>query len=1116
MRATGAGSAAAARAPISRYIVLQRAPPVTPDAETAAGAPPPPLRPATTLDPRPRIAASIARYFFGTVAVAAALAVAFHLATIGWQPGLPQAITAALAATALLSAVATRLRERWVTPALAVVAVLVMTLIGLGAVTQQWGLSSITLGAFGLIVAALFAVASTRAGAVAALWGAAVLAALAWAEQQGWVAGPAAAAKPLPWRLTLHLVVLGSGIAMGLLLARVVGLYLQASQAREQRFVGLLGIAADAYWELDAGLQFVHVSHRQRDGVFLADPEVPRQVPWELPCLQFDDEALDALRADLEAREPFRDRPVRWRDGSRVRHLSVSGEPRLDARGAFQGYWGVARDVSAEVQARAALEITQTRYRELFNRLPTALVLHRRGRVLDANPAAVELFGYPDLAAMLGHHLEGHCEPGASRDAMRARIAQLETMAVGQALEPEELRVQSLDGHRMDVLAGAVRVDASDGPATLAILVDDTDRRAAEDAVRRSEALLSHLVATSPDLITLTELATGRYVMVNETFEQLLGYTREEVVGRRSVEVGVWARPEDREHLKRALERDGVQRNWPCEFIAKSGRRVQMLVSAARFTMDGRDYVVLNARDITAVERARLEREAILDNASIGIALTRDQVFQLVNPAFEDMLGWPRGTLVGQPGRVVWPSDEAYARIGREIGAALARGERVDTEAELARRDGTRILCRTLVRAVDPQHPSRGGTVWITEDVTEQRRLVQALAKARDDAEAANRAKSAFLANTSHEIRNPLNQLLNLARIARAPEVGDAQRQRYLELIGDSAEALASVISDILDLSKIEAGKLHLERVAFDLHALLGTLQRGYGALADARGLALSLEVDPELPQRVVGDPVRLRQILSNYVGNALKFTGRGSVRLKARLLEAGATPKVRFEVQDTGPGIDPALQARLFEPFTQGDQSTTRRYGGTGLGLSICRDLAALMGGSVGVDSQPGLGSRFWVDLPLEIASADTPITGFGALDGDPLAGARVLVVDDDATNQIITQSILRQWGVLAGEAHNGAEAIAAIEQAIACGRPYDAVLMDLQMPEMGGIEAARRLRAVHDPVALPIIALTAAALVGERDDALAAGMNDFVLKPIDDVQRRRLQSALRRLLRR
>ena len=266
---------------------------------------------------------------------------------------------------------------------------------------------------------------------------------------------------------------------------------------------------------------------------------------------------------------------------------------------------------------------------------------------------------------------------------------------------------------------------------------------------------------------------------------------------------------------------------------------------------------------------------------------------------------------------------------------------------ELTRRDGSTFWGRMLAKVLDPTHPLRGGTIWIVEDITERRRTDQALAKARDDAEAANRAKSAFLANTSHEIRTPLNGLVGLARLARRPEVDEARRRQYLDQIGDSAETLTAVISDVLDLSKIEAGKLLIDHIGFDLASLFDSLGRVYGTLADARGLAYVQTIDPALPRRVMGDPVRLRQILTNYLNNALKFTHHGRIGLTASMLRDGW---LRVEVSDTGPGIDPNIQQRLFTPFTQADQSTTRRFGGTGLGLSICRELASLMHGSVGV----------------------------------------------------------------------------------------------------------------------------------------------------------------------
>ncbi len=461
------------------------------------------------------------------------------------------------------------------------------------------------------------------------------------------------------------------------------------------------------------------------------------------------------------------------------------------------------------------------------------------------------------------------------------------------------------------------------------------------------------------------------------------------------------------------------------------------------------------------------------------------------------MFGWPPGGLVGQPGHAVWPSMAEYEALGREVGPALAEGRQIETERLMMRRDGSTFLCRILAKAVDPAQPRAGGTIWILDDVTERRLMDQALAKARDDAEAASRAKSAFLANTSHELRTPLNGLVGLTRLARQPDLDDAQRRHYLEQISDSAETLATIINDILDLSKIEAGKLHIETLAFDLHGLLQSLQRAHGTLAQARGLEFALDIAPDVPRYVLGDPVRVRQILANYLSNALKFTADGTVRL---LAHTAGPQRVRFEVHDTGPGIAPAMQPMLFRPFTQADQSTTRRYGGTGLGLSICRELASMMGGEVGVDSWLGQGSRFWAELPLPEADAQEVHSGFGGLDeGSPLAGARVLMVEDNPVNMMIGVALLEQWGVKVAQAVTGREAIAAVEDAVARGHPFDAVLMDVQMPEMSGHEATRILRETHDARTLPIIALTAAALVSEREQALAAGMNDFLTKPID-----------------
>jgi len=587
--------------------------------------------------------------------------------------------------------------------------------------------------------------------------------------------------------------------------------------------------------------------------------------------------------------------------------------------------------------------------------------------------------------------------------------------------------------------------------------------------------------------------------MVNDAFVRVSGWRRDEAVGKTALELGVWPDAEASGRFVREVGEQGEVRDRAVEFTDRQGRGFSLLVSAACFTLEGRDYLVLNGRDVTVIQRERLEREAILQNASIGIAMTRDRVFQLANPKFAQMFGWDGHSLVGQPGAVVWPSDEAYAALSSEVGAALARGDPIDVERVMARRDGSTFVCRLLARAVDPTHPSKGATIWIADDVTERRAVEQALAQARDDAEAANRAKSTFLANTSHEIRTPLNGLVGLARLARQPGLEEARRSQYLAQIDDSARALSGVISDILDLSKIEAGKLRLEATDFDLHALLESIEHGYAALAEARTLVLSMSVDAAVPRRVRGDPVRVRQVLSNYLSNALKFTEHGGVRIEVRRLDA---TRLHFEVQDSGPGIDRAVQARLFTPFTQADESTTRRFGGTGLGLSICRELAQLMGGEVGVVSEPGRGSRFWVDLPLPASAEAGPQAQFGVVPPDQpsaLAGLRVLMVEDNPVNMLIAVALLEQWGVEVAQANNGAQALAAVDAQADGGRPFDLVLMDVQMPVLGGYDATRTLRKRHAADALPIIALTAAALTSEREEALASGMNDFLTKPID-----------------
>ena len=980
---------------------------------------------------------------------------------------------------------------------------IVLALAG-SAAAMHWGLRSPWLVVLGLLVFALGAANGQRAA-----WGLAGLASVAvlvLSASSGHAPGMslhADAPAMWPW-LAAHLMTIGVGLVGGLMASTGLARRLSTMGERERRFRGLLALAADAYWEIDARYRLVEAVHHDDESRKLGTVGGLGALPWESPRFVCDPDTLDLLLANLDTRTPFRDLPIGWLDShGSTRRFLVSGEARFGEGGAFTGYWGTARDVTAEVAAREAMQATETRYQELFSRIPTPLVLHRAGRIFDANPAALELFDRPDLAGLLGSDLLATYEAGDSRERARRRIEELERLQPGIVLPVTDYRL-SVQGKPVWVRATGVRVAAEGGLATLSIYVDDTERRTAEDAVRRSETMLSHLVATSPDLITLTDMATGRYVMVNHTFERVMGHRVADVVGRTSLELGVWKDAEDRRRLTDRLQVEGRVTDVPLSFVNHQGNEVQLLVSAARVVMDRRAYVVINARDVTDSERARMVREAILTNASVGIALTRDRIFQLANRHFEELYAFPPGGVVGQPGSAVWASHDDYAEVARQINEPLSRGEPVEIERQARRRDGTSFLARIRARAVDPSRPQEGGTVWIVEDVTERRQFEQALARARDDAEAANRAKSAFLANTSHELRTPLNGMIGLAQLAREPGLPEERRQQYLDQIADSAQGLAGVISDILDLSKIEAGKLLVETTAFDLGDLLRSLQRIYITQAAERRLQLTFDLAPEVLGTVVGDPLRVRQIVTNYLTNALKFTESGSITLAVRrLAEGDAGPSgsalagtVCIEVRDTGQGIAPEVQGRLFKPFTQADDSTTRRFGGTGLGLSICRELAALMGGRVGVHSQPGQGSLFWAELPLPPASAYNTQQEPPA---QPLQGRRVLMAEDNPVNMMIAVAMLERWGVQVAQAANGQEAVDMVAAALQARQPFEAVLMDLQMPVMGGLEATAVLRGLPGCAQLPVIALTAAALVTEREAAMGAGMSDFLTKPID-----------------
>ncbi|MDR6294054.1 MULTISPECIES: hybrid sensor histidine kinase/response regulator [Inquilinus] len=509
-------------------------------------------------------------------------------------------------------------------------------------------------------------------------------------------------------------------------------------------------------------------------------------------------------------------------------------------------------------------------------------------------------------------------------------------------------------------------------------------------------------------------------------------------------------------------------------------------------------------------ESERLLRD-ILDRSPISIAIYgRDGNFLFANQRHVDLFGLAGQTMARRNPRGLYADPGDAARL-----EATLRQDGLVHDAEVEFRTGEGGRFWGLLSLERIAFEGQSGTIAWTYDITERRLAEQVMAEARQAAEASARAKSEFLAVMSHEIRTPMNGVLGMLEVMEQSRLDEGQRQS-LQLIRESARSLLRIVNDILDFSKIEAGRLDLEWMPVSIRTAIAGLVDMLAPQARDKGLVLTAATDPTIPDPVLADPVRLRQILLNLAGNAIKFTERGSVRIEAALArhEAGRA-RISIAVIDTGIGISAIEQERLFQPFSQADASTTRRFGGTGLGLSIARRLATMMGGDITVDSVPGRGATFRLTLDLAVAQAeDAEIAPARAatlpaatdIDQARRDGRLVLVVDDHPVNRQVLVRQLQLLGYAADTAADGVEALAAW----AAG-PYALVLTDCHMPSLDGFELTRRIREAERAGRrrIPIVAVTANVLAGEAERCRAAGMDDYVGKP---VQLARLQEVLQR----
>jgi PAS domain S-box-containing protein len=772
----------------------------------------------------------------------------------------------------------------------------------------------------------------------------------------------------------------------------------------------------------------------------------------------------------------------RRKDGRKF-YVSLMASPIKDSAGDVTAISTIVRDISERREAEQALTLLAS----IVESSDDAIYgVDLDGTIVSWNHGAEALFGYSNQE-IIGKNAAILAPPDRC-DEVRQR---LDSIKQGLIINSFETVRQGKDGRRVYVSLSTspIRNAAGEVVGASGSARDISKRLLAERKLRESEERFRGVFEHAPVGICVTGL-DDCLIQVNAAFCQMLGYSEQELLETTWRDL---THPDDREatlqRRKQLQCEPGLCLEVEKRYLHRTGKVVwtsirTMLVQGSD---GGPSYFVVHVENITERKRAN---EALRNSEDKFRELAENihEVFWMmspaadeilfISPAYEQVWGRSCASLYQNPmswAEAIHPDDQERAHF---LFAKRMRGELVDSEYRIRTPDGREKWVRDRAFPIRDQAGQVIRVVGLAEDITERKRYEEELIRAREDADAANRAKSGFLANMSHEIRTPMNGVIGMTGLLLDSDLSSKQRH-YAEVINRSAQSLLQLINDILDFSKIEAGKLEIDSRDFNLHDLVDGFACVMAGRADEKQLEFVCAVAPDVPVLLQGDPGRLHQVLVNMVGNAIKFTHHGEVVAQVSLISESQTEAVlRFAVRDTGIGIPQDKQQLIFSSFTQADSSTTRQYGGTGLGLAISKQLVEFMGGEIGVKSKPDEGSEFWFTIPLakqlETGQLETPSAR--------VQGRRILVVDDNATNREVLTVQLESWGARIADVEDGSKALACLRKAVDAGDPFQVAVLDMMMPGMDGETLGRAILSDDTLRSTRLLMMTS---IGQREDA-------------------------------